>query len=157
MIFIQTSKILIRMKKLNFWLLASLLSGALLITSCSDKNDSDPTPPAPEPKSTITDGTAVNPTNMTMSKLSGFVYDSEGNPLPYVKVTSGAKSCETGLDGGFVLDEVKTEGDRSIVTFSCRGYFDAVRSMPTKAGDVWEVVMVSTADGGNVAIRKICP
>ena len=143
------------MKKLNFWFLASLLSGALLITSCSDKNDDpDPTPPAPQPKSTITDGTAVNPTNMTMSKLSGFVYDSKGNPLPYVRVTSGTKSCETGLDGGFVLDEVKTEGDRSIVKFSCRGFFDAIRSMPTKVGDVWEVVMASADNGGNVAVKE---
>ena len=147
-----------RMKKLNFWFLASLLSGALLMTSCSDKNDSDPTPPAPEVvKDKMSEGTEVSPANMTMSALSGFVYDSDGNPLPYVKVISGSKSCETGMDGGFVLDEVKTEGDRSIVTFSCRGYFDAVRSMPTKAGDVWEVVMVSTNDGDNVAIKEDMP
>ena len=147
------------MRKLNYWFLASLLSGALLITSCSDKDDDPtPTPPAPEVvKDKMSEGTEVSPANMTMSALSGFVYDSDGNPLPYVKVISGSKSCETGMDGGFVLDEVKTEGDRSIVTFSCRGYFDAVRSMPTKAGDVWEVVMVSTADGGNVAIKEDMP
>ena len=146
MIFIQTSKILTRMKKLNFWFLASLLSGALLITSCSDKNnDSDPTP-TPKPryqpaKDAKSDGTKVNPADMTMSALSGFVYTPDSIPLQNVQVTSGTKSCLTGPDGGFVLDEVKKVGDRSIVKFSCNDYFDVIRSMPTVDGDVWEVVM----------------
>ena len=53
------------------------------MTSCSDKNDSDPTPPAPEVvKDKMSKGTEVSPANMTMSALSGFVYDSDGNPLP---------------------------------------------------------------------------
>jgi len=37
------------MKKLNFWLLASLFVGAMTFTSCGDDKSDDPTPPAPAP------------------------------------------------------------------------------------------------------------
>ena len=149
------------MKKLNFWFLASLLSGALLITSCSDKNDSDPTPAPPAPKltpapqSTIADGTKVNPSNMTMSALSGFVYDSIGTPLRNVEVTSGSNSCLTGPDGGFILDEVNVVNGRSIVKFSCAGYFDVVRSLPTVDGDVWEVTLSESSSYNNQRVAEV--
>ena len=139
------------MKKINFWLIACLFAGAILTTGCDKSNDDpEPTPPAPKiTEDKISEGTAVDPTKMTMSALSGFVYDSDGTPLGNVKVTSGTKSCMTTPDGGFVLDEVKQVNGRSIVKFSCSGYFDVIRSMPTVEGDVWEVVMSSIYSSSN--------
>lgn len=117
------------------------------MTSCSEKNnDDDPITPIPQPtpvpESTIEEGTAVNPASMTMSALSGFVYNQEGEPLQNVTVTSGSEVVLTGPDGGFVLDRVNSVNGRTVVTFSSNyGYYDVVRSMITKDGDVWEVTM----------------
>ena len=65
------------MKKINFWLIACLFAGALLTTGCDKSNDDpEPTPPAPKiTEDKMSEGTAVDPTKMTMSALSGFVYD----------------------------------------------------------------------------------
>ena len=128
------------------------------MASCSDKNNDDdptPTPPVPEkvkvPKDSLKAGVAVNPANMTMAALSGFVYDADGKALRNVKVTSGSEEFITGVDGGFVLESVNNVDGRSVVTFTCDGYFDVVRSMPVVEGDVWEVTMAPTYSGDNFA------
>ena len=143
------------MKKINFWLIACLFAGAILTTGCDKSNDSpEPTPPTPYNNGTISDGNAVAPADMKMSALSGFVYDSYGNPLQNVQVTSGTEALLTGSDGGFVLDKVNTVDGRSIVKFSCSGYFDVVRSMPNVDSDVWEVVMSSTYSYSNEKVAS---
>jgi hypothetical protein len=85
---------------------------------------------------------------MNMSPLSGFVYSTEGTPLQNVVVTSGTEVAVTGPDGGFALNSVNSINsnnfNRTVVKFSCSGYTEIVRAMPTKAGDVWEVTMVPT-------------
>ena len=137
------------MKKLNFWLLASLFAGTVLTTACSSSDAPDPTPPSPNGNG-LSDGTAVKPGSMKMSALSGFVYSPTGVPLQNVRITSGGESCITGQDGGFVLEKVNSVNGRTVVNFSCDGYFDLVRSMPTKAGDVWEVTMSTTWGDGKI-------
>ena len=69
------------MKKLNFWLLASLLAGTVLTTACSSSDAPDPILPPNPSDNGISDGTAVKPGSMKMSALSGFVYSPTGNPL----------------------------------------------------------------------------
>ena len=136
------------MKKLNFWLLASLFSGIVLTTACSHSDDPSPDP---VPDNGLTDGTEVDPASMKMSALSGFVYSPEGIPLQNVQVTSGTEACITGPDGGFVLDKVNSVSGRTVAKFICGGYYDVVRSMPTVSGDVWEVTMIPTWGNENIA------
>ena len=131
------------MKNSSFWLFASLLLGVLLTAACSNSDN-----PEQEQSSSfdekISDGTAVNPSSMYMSVLSGFILEPDGTPIQNVKVTSGSESCLSGPDGGFVLDKVNSVNGRTVVNFNCNGYFDLVRSMPTVSGDVWEVTMIPT-------------
>lgn len=124
-------------RKQHLWLLASLFMAVMALTACSSSDDTpdNPTPDTPTP------GTTVTPTNMKMSALSGFVYDTNGNALSGVKVTSGTETFTTGADGGFVLNRVNSVGGRSMVRFSKSGYFDVLRSLTTADGAVWEVVM----------------
>ena len=124
------------MKKMNLWLLASMFAGALAVVSCS--SDDNTTPAGP---STPTGGTTVNPANMKMSALSGFVYDADGNAMKDVKVTSGTESVVTGRDGGFVFSKVNSVNGRTIVKFTKDGYVEVVRSLNTTNAAVWEVVM----------------
>lgn len=141
------------MSKRFLWI-AFMVGAVFAISACSSSDDSGtPTPPpAPTPSGTgISDGTPVNPVNMTMSALSGFVFDKAGNPLNNVTVTSGTEVTTTDPDGGFVLTQVNSVNGRSIVKFSCSGYYDVVRSVRSVNGDVWEVVMASEYDNDVVA------
>jgi len=131
------------MKRMNLWLLGSLLVGAMALTACSSSDDTvDPVNPV-NPES----GTAVKPADMKMSPLSGFVYDMSGNPMSDVLVTSGTEEVTTGRDGGFALEKVATTGGRTLVTFSKSGYIEVVRSLPTAEGSVWEVRMANNYSG----------
>lgn len=127
------------MKKLNFWLLASLFVGSLAFTACSSSDDDGPAPqpgpsPAPAP-------TPVNPSDMTMAKLSGFVYEGT-YPISGVKVTSGTASTTTNENGAFTLPQVNVNSkNRVVVKFEKNGYIDVVRSEIFKEGDVWDVKM----------------
>ena len=133
------------MKKMNFWLLASLFVGAMAFTACSSSDPVPSTPDNPGPSgggsTSISTGTPVNPTSMKMSALSGFVKDTDGNALSDVKVTSGTESVITGGDGGFVFDKVNVINGRTIVNFSKDGYVSVVRSFDQANSEVWEVVM----------------
>lgn len=86
------------------------------------------------------------PGPMTMAKLSGFVYSSNGNPLEGITVTSGTASVKTNAHGAFTLSSVNVVNGRSVVKFSSSGYADVVRSVEAKDGDVWEVTMPSTTN-----------
>ena len=130
------------MKKMNFWLLASLFMGAVAFTACSSSDD----PVANNPTSNeegITPGNPVNPGTMKMAALSGFVKDNYGNALSGVKVKSGTEEVTTGGDGGFMLTKVNAVNGRTIVNLTKNGYIDVVRSMDTKDGAIMDVVMTS--------------
>lgn len=131
------------MKKTNLWLLASLFMGAIAFTACSSSDDTPDDPGTPAQQGGISQGTAVAPASMKMAALSGFVKDSEGNALSGVTVTSGTEKVVTGKDGGFVFEKVNSVNGRTVVKFTCSGYTEVVRSMPTTDGSVWEVVMSS--------------
>jgi hypothetical protein len=133
------------MKKLNL-LLVSLFIGAFSLTSCSSSDDS-PTGGG-NGSGTIQPGTAVNPANMKMAALSGFVKTNEGNAIKGVTVTSGTTSVTTGADGGFILETVNSVNGRTIVTFEADGYTKVTRAAKTLAGDVWEVAMNYQWGGG---------
>ena len=132
-----------------------MIAGVITMAACSSENDEPaptPTPgPTPTPSGGITDGKKVNPGDMKMSALSGYVYTSEGTPLQNVQVTSGNVACITGPDGGFSLERVNSVNGRTVVTFTSDGYIDLTRSMKTVAGDVWEVTMNPTWGNNNVA------
>lgn len=128
------------MKKINLWLLASLFTGAFALTACSSSDSSSDgggkiTIPLIQP------GDPVNPANMNMSALSGFVKDSHGYALQGVTVTSGTETTKTDRNGGFVLNKVNTNNGRTIVKFEMDGYNDIVRAAEKQDGDIWEVVM----------------
>ena len=129
------------MKKLNLWLLASLFMGGLALTACSSSDD-DGGNGGNQPA--VTPGTSVNPANMKMSALSGFVKDTDGYPLAGVTVTSGTESTRTDSQGGFVLSKVNTKKGRTVVKFEKDGYNAIVRAAENLDGDIWEVVMAST-------------
>ena len=133
------------MKKLNFWLLGSLFVGAFALSACSS-SDSDEKGGGPN-SPLIQDGTPVNPANMKMSALSGFVKDPYGDPLSGVTVTSGTEVVRTDGSGGFVLSKVNTKNGRTVVKFEKDGYMEIVRAAEKLDGDVWDVVMVSQWDG----------
>ncbi|MBO4612961.1 MAG: carboxypeptidase regulatory-like domain-containing protein [Bacteroidaceae bacterium] len=137
------------MKKMNFWLLASLFMGAVAFTACSSSDDDNKG--GGSNSSLIQPGTAVNPANMKMSALSGFVKDTWGDPLSGVTVTSGTESVRTDANGGFVLNKVNTKDGRSVVKFEKDGYVDIVRSAENQSGDIWEVVMLSEWDNNTVS------
>ena len=127
------------MKKFNLWLLLSLFVSAFMFTACSSSDSDggggggDIPGPGPGP--------------MTMAKLSGFVYDSGGNPIDGVTVISGTASVKTNAHGAFTLSSVNVVNGRSVVKFSKPDgwYADVVRSVEAKDGDVWEVSMPSVS------------
>ena len=127
------------MKKFNLWLLSSLFVSAFMFTACSSSDSDggggggDIPGPGPGP--------------MTMAKLSGFVYDSGGNPIDGVTVISGTASVKTNAHGAFTLSSVNVVNGRSVVKFSKPDgwYADVVRSVEAKDGDVWEVSMPSVS------------
>ena len=127
------------MKRFNLWLLLSLFVSAFMFTACSSSDSDggggggDIPGPGPGP--------------MTMAKLSGFVYDSGGNPIDGVTVISGTASVKTNAHGAFTLSSVNVVNGRSVVKFSKPDgwYADVVRSVEAKDGDVWEVSMPSVS------------
>ena len=126
------------MKKLNLWLLASLFVGALAFTACSSSNDDDGGNPG---GGGFNPPTPVQPSSMTMAKLSGFVNSEYGYPLSGVKVTSGNEVAYTNANGAFSLNSINLVSGRAIVRFSSENYADVVRSVEFKEGEVWEVQM----------------
>ena len=128
------------MKKLNFWLLASLFVGALAFTACSSSNDDDGGNPGGGGGG-FNPPTPVQPSSMTMAKLSGFVTSEYGYPLSGVKVTSGNEVAYTNANGAFSLNSINLVSGRAIVRFSSASYADVVRSVEFKEGEVWEVQM----------------
>ncbi len=128
------------MKKMNFWLLASLFVGALAFTACSSSNDDDGGNPGGGGGG-FNPPTPVQPSSMTMAKLSGFVNSEYGYPLSGVKVTSGNEVAYTNANGAFSLNSINLVSGRAIVRFSSASYADVVRSVEFKEGEVWEVQM----------------
>lgn len=112
------------MKKLNFWLLASLFVGSLAFTACSSSDDDgggdDPNPPAPAP--------SADPNNMRFAALTGVVTDGD-SPIPGVTVTSGTSSVKTGVNGVYTMDQVNlNKNNNAVVKFEKDGYISVVRS-----------------------------
>ncbi len=128
------------MKKLNFWLLASLFVGSLTFTACSSSDDGAPNTPNGGGGGSFTP-TPVQPSTMKMAKLSGFVTSEYGSPMSGVKVTSGNEVAYTNADGAFSLNSVNVVKGRAVVRFSSNNYADVVRSVEFKEGEVWEVQM----------------
>lgn len=129
-----------------------LLMGALVcsfgfMASCSSSDDSsDNGGGGNATPSNIVPTTPVNPANMKMSALSGFVFDTNGKGLAGVTVQSGTASVTTDVDGGFVFSSINAVNGRTVVRFSKQGYMDVVRSAAKQDGDTWEVVMAKKAD-----------
>ena len=133
------------MKKLNFWLLASLFVGALAFTACSSSNDDGGNPGGGGGEGGFTP-TPVQPSTMKMAKLSGFVTNDYGTPISGVKVTSGNEVAYTNANGAFSLNSVNVVDKRAVVRFSSDNYADVVRSVEFKEGDVWDIQLVSEAN-----------
>lgn len=141
------------MKKMNFWLLASLFAGALAFTACSSHDDDAP--------SSNDVATPVDPTTMKMSALSGFVYDKDGKPLPNVEISTGTLTTKTDASGGFSFNSVGTTkangASRTVLTFKKDGYFKVTRAAELTDGDIWEVVMRSTYGDADATSTTIYP
>ena len=141
------------MKKMNFWLLASLFAGALAFTACSSHDDDAP--------SSNDVATPVDPTTMKMSALSGFVYDKDGKPLPNVEISTGTLTTKTDASGGFSFSSVGTTkangASRTVLTFKKDGYFKVTRAAELTDGDIWEVVMRSTYNDADATSTTIDP
>lgn len=82
---------------------------------------------------------------MTDYHLSGFVTDTDGNPLSGVSVISGTSQTLTDANGVFSLQSIDVNHARSIVRFEKDGYFPVVKSSDTP-GETCQVVMASTID-----------
>ncbi len=133
------------MKKLNFWLLASLFVGALAFTACSSSNDDGGNPGGGGGEGGFTP-TPIQPSTMKMAKLSGFVTNDYGTPISGVKVTSGNEVAYTNANGAFSLNSVNVVDKRAVVRFSSENYADVVRSVEFKEGDVWDIQLASEAN-----------
>lgn len=90
---------------------------------------------------------------MKTSDLTGFVRDSDGNPLQGVKVSTGTVETVTDIKGGFKVASVNVVEGRTVVRFSKVGFFDVVRSMENDSKDEWEVVLVSKVNS-SIAVSK---
>lgn len=130
------------MRKINLWLLASLFVGAFALSACGS-SDSSSGDGGGSNEPLIQPTTPVNPADMKMSALSGFVKNNDGNALQGVTVTSGTETTTTDRNGGFVLNKVNTKKGRTVVKFELDGYNEIVRAAENLDGDVWEVVMTS--------------
>lgn len=126
------------MKKMNLWLLASLMVGALTLVACHDDDNSAP--------GNNTPATSVDPATMKMAGLSGFVVDKDGNALSGVKVTTGSTSTTTDKNGGFSFASVGTKASgsstRTVVKFEKSGYFSITRAAEFAETDIWDVVLI---------------
>ncbi len=126
---------------MNFWLLASLFVGTLAFTACSSGSDDDGGGGGqPGGGGIIPSVQPVNPSDMKMAALSGFVLDGT-YPIRGVKVVSGTAETTTNANGAFTLPQVNVKNGRAVVKFTHSGYIDVVRSAEFKEGDVWDVQM----------------
>ena len=120
------------MKKLNFWLCASLFVAAFALTACSSSDDSTSGGGgAPQPSYN------GNPDNPRNAAYYGMVVDNNGIGLSGVKVTAGTFSATTGYSGAFTLDKVSG----SVLTFEKAGYAKVVR--PIADNVRFDVVMTA--------------
>ena len=139
--------------KFNYLLMGALVCSFGFMASCSSSDDSsDNGGGGNATPSNIVPTTPINPANMKMSALSGFVFDTNGKGIAGVTVTSGTATAKTDIDGGFVFSSINAVGDRTVVRFSKAGYMDVVRSAAKQDGDVWEVVMAKKSDSSTSSI-----
>lgn len=85
-------------------------------------------------------------TEMVESQLTGFVRDTEGNPLSGVTVSSGTQTLTTNSSGMFYLSKIGVNDGRTVLSFQKDGYFNLVRSFEQANGDEWEVTLCSKSD-----------
>jgi hypothetical protein len=116
-----------------------------MFASCKkDKGGQDPEPP--EPPETPVDVVMQNTT------LSGTVYDTEGNPLSGVRVTTGSLDATTGADGRFTFDRAGTVNSRAVIKFRKDGYFTLTRS-GVKADEMTVNAVLRRKGNGNSSSR----
>ncbi len=123
------------MKKLNFWLLASLFVGSLAFIACSNSDGDGDGPKDPEPPQNPP--TVIDPANMVYATISGVVRSTDWNasPMQGVKVTSGTQTTTTDLNGFYKFDQVDVKNNHAVVKFSKNGYIDVVRTVPYESGN----------------------
>ncbi len=119
------------MKKLNFWLLASLFVGALAFTACSSSNDDDG---GSGPQGGGSGG--FNPPTVVNMAVSGIVRSGTGAPLSGVKVTAGTFSVTTSYNGMFQFTQV----NGSVIKFEKDGYATITRALSADDAN-FDVVM----------------
>jgi len=112
------------MKKLNFWLLASLFVAAFAFTACSS-SDSDSGGGGEVPAGP---GSGGDPDNMVFAAVSGVV-TIDWSPAYGVTVTSGTQTTTTDLNGFYKFDQVNAHNGQAIIKFSKAGYASVVRTV----------------------------
>lgn len=135
---------------LLLWPLCLVFGLSLGLTACSDE-------PEPSGGGGVVPGTSVNPTDMRMASLRGFVRDVYGSALSGVTVTSGTATTTTNAEGAFVLQTVNVQNGRTVVRFAKEGYFDVVRAAIKQDGDAWEVAMNKTMAWDGTTARETYP
>lgn len=108
------------MKKLNFWLLASLFVGSLAFTACSSSDDDGPGPDQGG------GGGGDTPAPVVSAAISGIVKSVTGSPLSGVKVTAGTFTVTTGFNGMFQFTQVSG----SVIKFEKDGFATVTRAIP---------------------------
>lgn len=126
------------MRRLSYAAMAVVASAALFACS-DDKNDE---PDDPNQGNETVDPDAVVKGTMTEARLTGFVSDTDGNPLQGVTVKSGTHSAVTNEAGAFTFSQVDVNQDRSIIEFKKDGYFNLTRAARFSKTGTWNVVMV---------------
>lgn len=129
---------------------ALIFTAALAVASCSDDDPASPDDTTPGDGSEVIDPDGETHGTMTAAVMTGFVSDTEGNPLANVTVKSGTHSAVTNEAGAFTFSEVDVNDGRTLMEFSKDGYFSVSRAAQFSATDVWNVVMVKK-DGSAIA------
>ncbi len=110
------------MKKLNFWLLASLFMGSLAFTACSSSDGDGGGGSEPEP------GPVTPPAKF--AAVSGIVTSDDGSILRGVTITSGGEVTKSGTNGAYTLNSVTVVNNRAVIKFEKDGYATVIRSCP---------------------------
>jgi len=101
-------------KNVIWALLLLMIGGAVVIGSCKKDKPDKPSDPV---------------VNMQTIDLTGFVKDTNGNPMSGVKVTTGTASAITDGKGEYSFGEAEVVDGRAVLKFEKSGYFTLIRSL----------------------------